>query len=458
MKKHLFNVALLCSFLMVCATGVAQKSAKIITNVGNNLFLNGMSPNGKWAVLYAGSQLTYFNPTLWNLETDETTLLYGPEDTESSQILAIDVDDNGMAVGSYDNMPAYYKDGQWIQLPVPEGYTDGSVKSVCADGSIMVGYVNETIDDGTGGVDYIGKACKWVNGQLVDDVYIPETDSRKVKVVTPQFVEVSTDGSTIMGVLNFTYLTSCTPVIWAPEEPQTICDDLYYNEDGKRNYTALHGIIGMSPNGKYVTGYIDYDLGETNTDGNFLYDVQSKKSKVYTGDNNEIITQGCAIDNDGVIYEATTVATAVRNAYIRVNEIQHDMTEYMKEEYNFDLTAETSMQNFGTVMAVSDDGKTVIGFEGPGGNWCLKYSVAPGANESAIDSNETTDVTVLMNGKNLIVEGNAENVTISDLTGKTVLNQPLSGSTINLGALPQGIYVATVTSEGQNIVKKIAVK
>lgn len=451
MNKHLFSCALLCSLLMTSLSGFAQKSAKVITCTGQGLALYGISPNGKYAALTAGSQGEYGNPTLWNLETDELTVQLGPDDAEDSQIFAHDVDNNGMLVGSYGNIPAYFQDGKWNELPLPEKFEMGKVTAVSADGSVMVGWASN-------GSDTLGTTCKWVNKQLVD-MKLPATDSRGETVDTPQLFDVSTDGSVVWGYINYTYLTSCTPMVWAPE-PQTVCEDLYYNEDGKRNHTAIYASVYMSPNGKYMTGYVDYDMGAYNVDGTFFYDVKTQKTKtyLYTEDNEDIPTRGYAVDNDAVIYEATETGSAVRQAYIRIKEVQYDMTEYVKEEYNCDLNEETGLSNFGTVQAVSDDGKTVIGFEGPYGNWCLKYSEAPGADPTAIESNEANQVAVFVNGRNLIVEGNAESVMISDLTGKTVLNQTISGSSVSLAELPQGIYVATVISDGQHIVKKIAVK
>lgn len=455
MEHFISKCLFVCCFLLMSLPGFSQKSAELVMFESSNgalgLGLYGMSPNGKWAVLYAGSQGAYNNPTLWNLENYGTTVLLGQDDNENTQAQANAVDNSGMAVGAYDDIPAYFKDGSWIQLPLPDGYDGGEVKAVSADGSIMIG--SATIKENFVNV----KACKWVNGQLVD-VVVPEKDSRNEKVDTCPLFGISADGNTMWGFLNFTYIESCTPAIWNPE-PQIICEDIYYNESGERNYTSIYNNVAMSWNGKYMVGYVDYDKGPNNTDAGFLYTVETKKTTVYeeNSETGEVTTSGMAVDNNGVIYEGKVISGPIREAYIRVEGKQYKMADYLKNEYNFDLSTVEAIQDLGTVMGVSEDGKTVVGWEGPGTNWCLKLSDAPGV-ATAIQTTAADQISVLVDGKSLVVKGKAESVRIVDLAGNVVISQSFDGSAVNLAGLPLGVYVAKVVANGQNVVKKIVVR
>lgn len=452
MGKNLFKCTVLSCCLMASATLSAQTTHLLVHKNPLGVVIKGLSPNGKWATGGAGSGNTS-HPLLWNLETDEKTYLYADEG-EGIRAAGWDVTNDGLVVvGNYENVPGYYKDGSWNKLPIPENCDMGEAKGISADGTVIVGYAGND----SKGVYY---ACKWVDFELTD-VQMPETDAYGNPVTTSMLNDVSADGNTFWGVVNPVNLKTYTPVVWKPN-PEIICEDIYYNDEGKRNYTAIYETVNLSPNGKFMTGYVDYDLGEENIDACFFYDVDQQKTEVYYNEDKEAEIKefaGFCVDNNGVIYESAPARTSVvRKAYIRIEGTQTLLTDYLKQEYDFDITANSSYNDLGTVIAVSEDCKTLIGFEGPAANWCLKLNKVPGGYPDAIDATSKAEASIWVNNGILSITGNTEHIILTDASGKVILNQDVADTNISLNGMAKGMYIATLRTEGENIIKKIFVK
>lgn len=125
--NRLYNKILFLGVLLFANTvAMAQGKVELKTiQMSDGARIYSVSSNGKWAVGCAISEIDKdANPHLWNLTTYEDKLLV----TESSTVSgAWDVSDNGIVVGNYEDMPAYYKDGKWTILPTPEGKEDETV-------------------------------------------------------------------------------------------------------------------------------------------------------------------------------------------------------------------------------------------------------------------------------------------------------------------------------------------
>lgn len=453
MMKSLSRALFFSALSVASVSAMAQTAELLVHQNETKSTVCGMSPNGKWAVGYAPGEKEGDTvcPFLWNLETDEVTYL-----TEDVLALAgaYDVDDNGIIVGSLENQPAIYKDGNWETLPIPENFDYGIATGVSADGAIIIGWAGQTESKEEGGTLQI---CKWVNKQLAD-IQTPEKDWRGEKATANQLFNISADGNTILGYLNYTLPKQCTPVIWNPD-PVIVAEDLIYNDEGKRNYTEIYDNIHLSPNGKYVVGFVSYDKGDYNSEETFLYNIETKATERYDygimPPNPTII--GRVIDNYGTIYEATYSVDGgpIRTAYIRINGEQTLLNDFLLDRYGLDIMEVSEYNDLGTTIEVSSDGKTLIGFEGPGGNWCLKLS-EPATIKKTVNNSQT--ISVVVNGNTMIINGDAQQVTLTDLTGKAILSQPVSGNSINLGGLEKGVYVAIIQTNGQNHVQKIMIK
>lgn len=447
MKLKLSKTLLLSAFSFLSLNSFSQSAQLLAHKSITNSSVTGISPNGKWASGSNGSNPDYHESAfLWNLETDEVSFISVTEAGDNLFVGALDVANDGTVVGSLDGAPAIYKNGQWTKLSIPEEFDAGTAIGVSADGTVIIGYLY--LKSGAMGGEIL--ACKWINEEL-QKLNLPETDSKGNKPTANQPMQISSDGQVIFGCLNRVDPSACTPLIWAPE-PEIICEDIYYNDSGDRNYTELYRNMYMSSNAKLITGFADYDIGSTNVWATFLYDVEKKETTVYQDGEQAF---GLAIDNNGTIYEGTENSGPVRTAYIRIDGKQQLLNEYLLENYNFDITT-TEYQDLGTVCAISDDNKTLIGFEGPSGNWCLKLSEAPVT--SSVESQNSNKVTVSVYNKILTINGDAQQVIVNDLTGNTILNQQVSGNNVSLNGISSGVYVVTLKTEGQNIVQKIMVK
>ncbi len=167
MKK----LAILIAAVLVAIGSFAEKGAIVLTSP-LQFQLNAVSPNGKWACGIIGDgTYTMLQGLLWNLETNETTYL-----STIDESAAYDVTDDGLVVGAYTDyeitgtgvgskVPGYYKDGKWTRVDnsTIEGVveTTGEIYAVSADGSVMVGWVQN------GPADYKIAPAKWVDGKLV---------------------------------------------------------------------------------------------------------------------------------------------------------------------------------------------------------------------------------------------------------------------------------------------------
>jgi hypothetical protein len=127
LKSMLVSLTLLISFFI---SAQDASLVPVITDDGAIMF--SVSDNGLWAAGYLTAGGEHSNASIWNLETLERINLVSPGEPSA----AYDVTDDGsMAVGAYNNKPAYWENGQWTMLPMPIENGIGGVYSVTPDGS-----------------------------------------------------------------------------------------------------------------------------------------------------------------------------------------------------------------------------------------------------------------------------------------------------------------------------------
>lgn len=169
------------------------------------------SANGKYAVGYDED----FVPKayIWRAEKPaEIDELWGDDDRRVS---ACDVSNDGMVVGSWEDLPAddyqgvcypayMTPEGEWKALPVPENYSEktaieqyfvNEARAVTPDGRFIAGNIKVVTGfNETWGWDILSQLpCLWENGEL-KAVY----DDLGIK--TFQVWDISNDGSTIVGM------------------------------------------------------------------------------------------------------------------------------------------------------------------------------------------------------------------------------------------------------------------
>ena len=390
MKKLLFNIMTLIaatSIFVACEQKPTTPPEEPEVSSLKPIFaedgatLQGISRNGKWAVGYNQNNENNtgytISASLWNLETGERTILATAEEGMSQ---ANCVNDEGTIIGgAYLHQPAYYQDGEWHVLQLPEGYTMGLVYSMTeVNGQlIFVGYVQN--DDSYSDV----AAAKWVNGIYERANPNSLRDNRSGEEArTNTCYDISEDGNVIMGCLSFNIREDQMLFVTTPNEAFSINTETETNKN--ESYILWPR---MSANGKYITGsyrHVVYNSDEqfatTQIYQPFLYNIESKKFQMFE---KEMEWGGWAVDNNGVVYANTPVeSSAIRQGYIITNGEAVELEQMLlangitQEQIDAVLPpAEEQCENkLGTITAVSRDGKTIIGCAGKSStyNWVAK--------------------------------------------------------------------------------------
>lgn len=337
-----------------------------------------ISNNGKWAVgsAFDNSDNAGFNiaASIWNLETGERTILANADEGMSE---ANCVNDEGTIIGgAYLNQPAYYQDGQWNTLEIPAGYTMGTVTDIAVVGAdiIFVGRVQD--NDAAQSIS----AAKWVNG-----VYEQATDRNLRRDHMGEAANVNTcyaiseDGSVIMGALEYNAWPNVTPFVINGEEKFIIETE---NEQNKNLSYIFEP--KMSANGKYITGkyrHVVYNEGENFASTDIyqpcLYNIETKQFEIF--EKVGVEWGGWDVDNNGVVYANTPVNEhPIRQGYVITNGNAVELEQMLlsngitQEEIDAASAPATEMfdNKLGTILAVSRDGKTIIGCAGQ----CATYN------------------------------------------------------------------------------------
>lgn len=180
------TLRILLAILFVVGTPLTMLAGKnIVLKTQEEYYLASISPNGEWA---CGMYIDYSDNTFgfrWNLITDKVELLSTIDHSEAWGISneGVVAGNATMSIGDRapQTVPAYYKDGKWHMLEMPEGnISEGIAYAITPDGkyicgSVVVsgqynGYVwndgklERTIDGSKG---YVMPYCISANGQLV---------------------------------------------------------------------------------------------------------------------------------------------------------------------------------------------------------------------------------------------------------------------------------------------------
>lgn len=269
--------------------------------------VQNVSDNGVWAVSYgpaASNTSEYSNARLINTGTGEVTVL-GLEDDETTPLLCMagDVSDDGLVVGMYKSVPAYWtKDGGWHTLDLPPGWTQGWLESVTPDGKYAVGKAY-TLSDG-----WREQALMYdlTSGELLETPGIPTKGSNNEEATSVKFTNITPDGRYISGIVDYSNTWNTLGFIYDRQE-QTYSRP-GFNSNGDPWADGVTGASGtFSPDGKWFGGTAYVVKGTTAADEYevpFRYNMATQEFIVY----DDVSTQGyeCVrIDNEGIIYACT---------------------------------------------------------------------------------------------------------------------------------------------------------
>lgn len=306
-----------------------------------------VSDNGKWAIgSYSGNTIVY------NIETGEA--VYNAIEGEAGQANNLDiydVSDDGVVAGSYLSLPALYKDGQWHELD-RQGYSMGSVYGISPDGTVCSGFV------GTGS-DF--KPVKWVNGQI-EFLTCPETSYSGqeayagfvVKSMSADGLCVGADWTDQLGC----YWDSDGKVVYYGESTLIIEEDYLMSDYGNQ---AM-----ISPDGRYITSTM-YDYTQQITTPPFSAPTPIVHDR-NTGKTTKLEYEGGGHGNcttkDGITFIGTAALGTSEMAVVHENGTFTPMQTWLKEQYGIKIN-----HSGGEAVAVSADGKTIVGYYLLDGNY-----------------------------------------------------------------------------------------
>ena len=439
MKKFLLLQSFIALFLMSSLNVFSQSATLVPVESDDGAIMIKVSDNGLWAAGYYEEDAMYLGATIWNLTTYEANKLVALGEAGG----VFDVTDDGkIAVGCYNNIPAYWQDGIWTELPLPIENGTGRVNTVTPDGTIMAGRVfspNETE----------GFACVWENGELLP-VEHPREDRLGDNAYFNEMNATSADGSIQLGCLNYVVLPNRTAFIMKDGEYVMFGDWVYDIDAGGDEYN-FYDVLSLSPNGKWVTGDI-YWVEEMWTNEGFCpfrYDVENDEVELFLNDRE---VASFAADNDGNLFGATPLNYPMRSALILKNGQWVSLDQEIMNEYGLDVFQETGYDALGNIFSVSADGKTIVGTNGSRYfNWVLKLDEATSTGGATQQANP---MKAFIRGDHLLLNGIVSDVKVCDLQGKIVLDKQIAGSAaiFNVSHLPTGIYIVNMTDTNKNTV------
>jgi len=437
MKKSLLTSLFILILMMNSIIVFAQDATLEAVVTTDGAIMISVSDNGQWSAGYYSDGTQHFNASIWDLTTYERINLVSAGQLSA----AYDVTDDGtMVVGSYNDKPGYWQDGSWTELPTPIENGIGSVFSVTPDGSKMVGRVLAA--------NYSSAhAGMWENGELVE-VNHDMVDRSGYNAYFNEMNDISADGNTMLGCLNYTVLPDRTAFLMKDGEYFMFGAEYYEPATGGNEYN-FYDLPNMSPDGKWVTGdiyWVEPDFSDEYWCP-FRYDVENDITELFLDD---IEVASFAADNNGNLYGATPLNYPIRDAVILKDGSWISYDQEILNEYGLNVYEETGYDKLSNIWSVSADGKTVIGCNGlTTYNWVFKLPQTVNVEENSLPANEMKAV---MKGSSLVLQGKVSHVNVCSATGKVVLDQSVNSFPIfNLSHLSSGIYVVVMKDYNQQV-------
>lgn len=337
--------------------GISAGGAHVYGFTFDEGYISALSDNGRWA-LFKNSDYNEEDAVPRRMDLERgiiEELPVGSAQGGGNIAVCRDITDDGnMIVGSYNRRPAYWRDGEWHLLPMPDdtrGFL-GDCYSVSTDGHRIVGWVSKSFTQ--------FRPVIWEDGELVELGALPDYDEmlqrhiidridyqeHKEKGQTPNlaFFKISGDGRKVLSGVDHNY-------------PAWGCSYIVYDIDERtyqwvsRDPSQMKGFVdgaAMSDNGEWVSAAEIFSM--TNPDGSwddhadtFLYHVPDGTVEFGKG--------GSPIDDMGRSY-AGGVSCDGHSVPI---------PKILKQKYGIDFYEATGFDGTGWVFDVSRDGTTLIG-------------------------------------------------------------------------------------------------
>lgn len=457
---------------------------------------------------------------IYRYDLQERKLITVPAEASTSGIAALDVTNDGTLAGCADGsveLPALYKDGEWTMLPMPEGAQDGSAMQITGDGNTIVGLVMGS------GSDKPYKVVPLVWEKQGDGSYKyvllpdPETDflGGKTQFVSPR--SISDDGNIIVGIMMEQDGSYSTDIVyhknsdgtWSYDLPlASLCYDgdkyqeLKAEEPQLSEYSREEGESYMKMIERFQKDHAKWEYefyngfmtGKqfltapvvTSQDGTYLalatvvntytYEegaqfIEKHQSDVYPSLYNmktkELVEmpevtgfRPYGVSNFGdMIYSDGTVFYILPHG-----EKQYiDVTEWLKNEYDFDLMAALPENTeYVESEAVAGDMSMIAGEyrsvtpEGGLDTQEIFCVLLPEGTSSIIKTLNTPESNlVAVEGGKLVFGGNAEDIRVYDICGREAMSAANASGSLDISRMKRGIYVVEATVGGKAVRCKV---
>lgn len=405
---------------------------------GVNIY--GVSDNGKYAV---GFDDTFSGvAVIWDMDSREFRQITGSYKQKAE---VYDVSDNGVAVGVFaDNtleetktamVPGYWKDGKWTALPLTEGIpigkkdVNGCARTISPDGTIITGYVKDWFywEKGQKNVDLCRPAV-WINGVL-QPMYdeVPSREGLGIGMgMWPNYA--SADGRVLGGLADHP-TGARSPAVWIDGEMTRIYGEKDVDPDVDEFF--YDGVVGgVSPNGKYVTGYFA-PQGDGSVLIPFIYNTETKEKEELKGSWGSTT----AVLDDGTVYG---MSGYMGEALLRTSDYEGTLMNYLIEKYGIEKD-DLECPFFTNVGAVSADGSVIGGYfaaDAGFGAGMLPYLIVMG-HPTSIQTAQNAPA-LRLEGQEIIAEG-ADKIELFDVSGCKLTG--VAGAKVSVSGL-SGVIIA----------------
>lgn len=402
-------------------------------------FLGGsmmnVSSNGRYAV----GNIIEVHSYIWDRTTGETKII--PR-TEAGYCEAEDVSNNGVVAGIFSDpefmdggkavaVAGFYRNDIWTSLPGIKGvqvvrYNAPVAKAISDDGTIIGGF--------TPSKPFIFSTCTWTNGVL--DPLLAGTDLGVGAFANA----MSGDGMVLGGRIS--HSGGQGPAVWNKASTPML---KMLADDG--------AVMGVSPNGKYVTGNV-VNEGVSKA---FIWSEETGVVYIPKLEGEFPNATGNAVSNDGAVigYVYKQLITEGRTPFIYKDGVTYDFNEYLSEFYGY---TNESGNTFFTPISMSASGKTICGMgedvEGRRIPWILTIGT-----EGTVSVNDVADseVNVWSNGKTVRVElasNDKTNVEVVDMAGRTITQMTMENGQCSINVQKSGVYVVRVGNSAKKVIIK----
>lgn len=361
----------------------AQKTVKpeySLCQYDDGALISSVSDNGQWATFFAVKGDGSGNCTgarLYNINSKEVVDLNGGLNMDTVASYSVtDVDNSGtIVVGELNNKPAYYstQTKTWSLLPYSPKVETGKVEKITPDGHYAVGTVNPLFDNVDNYSEY-GVLWDLQTKKEITLTNLPAKDMAHNSTNMHRFLNISADGRYILGCMSFVYIPSWGDLggvfYYVYDVQKQSYKVLGFTESDTEPWTPqVEGLtfltsVFMSNNGKYITGgaYLTRLADPQDTFGEefeapFLYNMETGEFKVF----DDMGSKGLSawiVDNNGNVYAAES-NSPIRSFSMYSGGYWVDYAAGIKQHYGVNYLSDLGIDNSGTPIAISDDGKTL---------------------------------------------------------------------------------------------------